>query len=79
MLAPMPDILPILKYPDPFLRRKAKRVERVTPEIRDMAARMLGRVPERARIRLQQSEEPVRDLELGEFKEAVRAHLGAGK
>jgi peptide deformylase len=41
MLAPMPDILPILKYPDPFLRRKAKRVERVTAEIRDMAARMV--------------------------------------
>jgi peptide deformylase len=41
MLAPMPDILPILKYPDPFLRRKAKRVERVTAEVRDMAARMV--------------------------------------
>ena len=41
MLAPMPDILPILRYPDPFLRRKAKRVERVTAEVRDMAARMV--------------------------------------
>lgn len=41
MLAPMPDILPILKYPDPYLRRKAKKVERVTAEIRDMAARMV--------------------------------------
>ena len=48
-------------------------------DFRDMAARMLARVPERARIRLQQSEAPVRELELGEFKEAVRAHLGGAK
>ena len=41
MLAPMPDILPILKYPDPYLRRKAKKVDEVTAEIRDMAARMV--------------------------------------
>jgi peptide deformylase len=41
MLAPMPEHLPILKYPDPFLRRKAKRVERVTEEVRNTAARMV--------------------------------------
>ncbi len=41
MLAPMPDLIPILKYPDPFLRKKAKKVERVTAEVRDMAARMV--------------------------------------
>jgi peptide deformylase len=41
MLAPMPDLLPILRYPDPFLRRKAKKVDQVTAEIRDMAARMV--------------------------------------
>ena len=41
MLAPMPEPLPILKYPDPFLKRKAKKVERITAEIRDMAARMV--------------------------------------
>lgn len=37
----MPDLLPILRYPDPFLRRKAKKVDQVTAEIRDMAARMV--------------------------------------
>jgi peptide deformylase len=41
MLAPMPELLPILKYPDPFLKRKAKKVERITPEIREKAARMV--------------------------------------
>ena len=37
----MPDLLPILKYPDPYLRRKAKRVERITAEIREKAERMV--------------------------------------
>src|SRR6187402_346334 len=34
MLAPMPELLPILK-------RRAKKVERITPEIREKAARMI--------------------------------------
>jgi peptide deformylase len=41
MLASMPELLPILKYPDPFLKRKAKRVAGVTPDVREMAARMV--------------------------------------
>jgi peptide deformylase len=41
MLAPMPDLIPILKNPDPFLRKKAKKVERITAEVREMAARMV--------------------------------------
>jgi peptide deformylase len=41
MLAPMPELLPILKYPDPFLKRKAKAVERVTAEIRGKAERLI--------------------------------------
>ena len=37
----MPELMRILKYPDPFLKRRAKRVERVTPEVRETAARMV--------------------------------------
>ncbi len=37
----MPDLLPILKYPDPFLKRKAKKIERVTSEIRGTAERLV--------------------------------------
>ena len=37
----MPDLLPILKYPDPFLKRKTQPVERVTAEIRELAERMV--------------------------------------
>jgi len=37
----MPELLPILKYPDPFLKKKTKKVDRVTREVRDMAARMV--------------------------------------
>jgi peptide deformylase len=37
----MPDLIPILKYPDPYLRRKAQKVAGVTGEVRDMAARMV--------------------------------------
>jgi peptide deformylase len=37
----MPDLLPILKYPDPFLRRKAKAVGRITADVRDMSERMV--------------------------------------
>lgn len=37
----MPDILRILKYPDPFLRRPADPVEEVTDEIREKVASMI--------------------------------------
>ena len=37
----MPDVLPILKYPDPFLKRKAKKIERITDEVREKATRMV--------------------------------------
>jgi peptide deformylase len=36
----MTELLPVLRYPDPFLRRKAKRVEIVDDEIRAMCSRM---------------------------------------
>jgi len=41
MLAPMTELLPILKYPDAFLRRKAKPVARIDDAIREKAARMI--------------------------------------
>jgi peptide deformylase len=41
MLAPMTELIPILKYPDAFLRRKAKPVARVDDSVREMAARMV--------------------------------------
>jgi len=37
----MPELMPILKYPDPFLKRRAKPVAKITPEIRETAARMI--------------------------------------
>ena len=37
----MPEELPILKYPDSFLRKKAKKVERVNADVRSMAERMV--------------------------------------
>ena len=41
MLAPMTERIQILKYPDPFLRRKAKPVARVDDSVREMAERMV--------------------------------------
>ncbi len=37
----MTELIPILKYPDAFLRRKAKPVARVDDSVREMAARMV--------------------------------------
>lgn len=37
----MTELIPILKYPDAFLRRKAKPVPRVDGAVRDMAERMV--------------------------------------
>lgn len=37
----MPDLLPILEYPDAFLRRRMAPVEAVTDEVREMAERMI--------------------------------------
>jgi peptide deformylase len=37
----MRDLLPVLRHPDPFLRRKARPVERIDDETRAMAARMV--------------------------------------
>ena len=36
----MPELLPVLKYPHPFLRRKAKRVEQIDDAVREMVERM---------------------------------------
>lgn len=36
----MPELLRVLRYPDPFLRRRAKTVERIDDSVREMAARM---------------------------------------
>jgi peptide deformylase len=41
MLASMTELLRILKYPDPFLKRKAQPVAEITDEVRDLAARMV--------------------------------------
>ncbi len=38
----MPEPLPILRYPDPFLRRKAQAVTGITDEVREMAERMVS-------------------------------------
>jgi peptide deformylase len=37
----MPELLRILRYPDPFLRRRAKPVERVDDELRAQVAKMV--------------------------------------
>jgi peptide deformylase len=42
MLDSMAEHLPILKYPDPFLKRRARKVERITDDIRSMAERMVA-------------------------------------
>lgn len=36
----MPELLQVLRHPDPFLRRKARRVETIDDEVRSMCARM---------------------------------------
>lgn len=36
----MTELLPVLKYPHPFLKRKTARVTEVTPEVREMVERM---------------------------------------
>jgi peptide deformylase len=41
MLAPMPELLPILKYPEPFLKRRAKPVAAITDDVRGMARSMV--------------------------------------
>lgn len=38
---PQPDLLPVLRHPEPFLRRKARAVERIDDEVRTLAARMV--------------------------------------
>lgn len=37
----MPELLRVLRWPDPFLRRKARPVARIDDEVRSMAARMV--------------------------------------
>lgn len=37
----MHELLPVLRHPDPFLRRRARTVESIDDEVRAMAARMV--------------------------------------
>ena len=37
----MPELLRVLRYPDPYLRRRARPVEKVDDEVRAMARRMI--------------------------------------
>lgn len=42
----MADLLPIVQYPDPFLRKKAQEVVEITQEIREKADRMIATMVE---------------------------------
>jgi len=48
-------------------------------DFRDMASRIKTRMPASARARLEQAPEAVRDMDLVEFKQTVRNHLGGGR
>ncbi len=41
MRDPMPDILPIVKYPDPFLRTRTKEVAAIDADLHEMVERMI--------------------------------------
>jgi hypothetical protein len=45
-------------------------------DFRDMTRRMLAKVPSAARAQMEKSDKPVRDMDLEEFKQLVRGHLG---
>lgn len=46
-------------------------------DFRDLTARMAERLPAAAKARMLQAAEPVRDMDLEEFKRTVRAHVEA--
>ena len=48
-------------------------------DFRDMASRMSARLPAPARARLKGATAPVREMDLIDFKQAVRNHVGAGQ
>ena len=48
-------------------------------DFRDLTARILPGLPATAKARLQQDSAPVRDMDLDEFKQIVRTHVGAGR
>ena len=48
-------------------------------DFKDMAARILARMPASARTRLEQVPGPVRDMDLDDFKQTVRNHVEASR
>ena len=48
-------------------------------DFRDMTARMASRLPGASGATMKAAREPVRDMDLGEFKQAVRNHLAGAK
>jgi hypothetical protein len=48
-------------------------------DFKDMTARMSARVPETSKAKLQKDAGPVREMDLDDFKQMVRNHVGAGK
>ena len=45
-------------------------------DFRDLTKRILEKAPPASRARIQAADKPVPDMDLGEFKQLVRAHLG---
>jgi hypothetical protein len=48
-------------------------------DFRDTTSRIAALLPQAARSRVQQAAEPVRDLDLDDFKQAVRNRVGGGR
>ena len=48
-------------------------------DFRDMTARISARMPDAANALMKQSREPVRDMDLDEFKQTVRNHLAGAR
>jgi len=46
-------------------------------DFRDMAQRVMARVPPQSRREIEEAKGPVRDMDLEDFKQLVRGHLGA--
>lgn len=46
-------------------------------DFRDMASRIAARLPAQARARMQAAPGPVKEMDLDDFKQAIRNHLGA--
>jgi hypothetical protein len=48
-------------------------------DFRDMTRRIADKLPTAARAAMDKSDKPVREMDLDEFKQTVRGHLGAGR